>query len=135
VRVFLDTNVLVSAFAARGLCADLLELVLLEHEIVLGTSVVRELEKALREKVKLPDARAAEIVEYVSGEAVQVVPRAAPSSAPVDPDDALVLGEAIAAGAEVFVTGDAALVRVGMVENVRVVTPRQFWEMLQSAKP
>jgi len=26
VRVFLDTNVLVSAFAARGLCSDLLEM-------------------------------------------------------------------------------------------------------------
>jgi hypothetical protein len=33
-RVFLDTNVLVSAFATRGLCADLLELVLLQHELI-----------------------------------------------------------------------------------------------------
>jgi len=135
VRVFLDTNVLVSAFAARGLCADLLELVLLEHELVLGGKVVRELDKALRAKLKLPAARSAEIVGYVSGEAVQIVPDAAPSDAAVDPDDALVLGEAAAARAEVFVTGDAALAKLGVVENVRVVTPRQFWEMLQSARP
>jgi uncharacterized protein len=40
VRVFLDTNVLVSAFATRGLCADLLELVLLEHDLVLGRWVI-----------------------------------------------------------------------------------------------
>ena len=31
-RVFLDTNVQVSAFATRGLCADVLRLVLAEHE-------------------------------------------------------------------------------------------------------
>ena len=47
-RVYLDTNVLVSAFAARGLCADLLEVVLLEHEFTLGRNVLSELGKALR---------------------------------------------------------------------------------------
>ena len=34
VRVFFDTNVLVSAFLARGLCADLLRLVLREHSLL-----------------------------------------------------------------------------------------------------
>jgi hypothetical protein len=32
--VFLDANVLVSAFATRGLSAELLELVLLEHRLI-----------------------------------------------------------------------------------------------------
>lgn len=134
-RVFLDTNVLVSAFAARGLCADLLEIVLLEHDLVLGGNVVRELDKALREKLKLPAVRSAEILEYISGEAVQIVPSAPASDAAVDPDDALVLGEAVASAAEVFVTGDAALLKLGGAGSLRIVAPRQFWEMLQSTKP
>jgi uncharacterized protein len=62
VRVFLDTNVLVSAFASRGLCAEVLELVLLDHDLILGRNVLRELDKALREKVKLPVVRSIEIV-------------------------------------------------------------------------
>lgn len=52
-RIFLDANVLVSAFASRGLCADVLELVLLEHDLVVGQNVLRELKKALREKVSV----------------------------------------------------------------------------------
>ena len=32
-RVFLDTNVLVSAFATRGLCADVLRHVLADHQL------------------------------------------------------------------------------------------------------
>jgi putative PIN family toxin of toxin-antitoxin system len=135
VRVFLDANVLVSAFAARGLCADLLEVVLLEHDLVLGRHVVREVRKALRQKLKLPPARAAEIVEFVSGEATRFVDESAPSDARVDPDDALVLGEAIAANAEVFVTGDAALLKFGAVEKLPIVTPRRFWEMLHTDTP
>ena len=44
-RVFFDTNVLVSAFLARGLCADLLRLVLTEHPV--APSPVQTLELGL----------------------------------------------------------------------------------------
>lgn len=133
-RVFLDTNVLVSAFASRGLCADLFELVLLEHDLVIGRNVLRELKKALRGKVKLPESRAAEIVEFVSGEAVQIVARSTPAAAAVDPDDALVLGEALAGEVEVFVTGDAALLELASIGGIGVVSPRRFWEILRSTE-
>jgi putative PIN family toxin of toxin-antitoxin system len=135
VRVFLDTNVLVSAFASRGLCADLLEVVLLEHDLLLGRHVVRELSRALRKKLKLPATRASQIVEFISSEAAEIVDESEPSGAGVDPDDALVLGEAIAARAAVFVTGDAALLELGTIEKLPVVTPRRFWEMLHADKP
>lgn len=133
-RVFLDTNVLVSAFASRGLCADLFELVLLEHELVIGRNVLRELKKALRRKVKLSESRAAEIVEFVSSESVQIVTRSSPVAAAVDPDDALVLGEALAGEADVFVTGDAALLELPSIGEIAVVSPRRFWEILSSTE-
>ena len=131
-RVFLDTNVLVSAFASRGLCADLLELVLLEHDLVLGRNVLRELDKALREKVRLSAAHAAEIAELVCGEAVLLVDQAEPARVKAEADDAQVLGEAFAGHAEVFVTGDAVLLKLRAVGPLRIVSPRQFWETLRT---
>ena len=131
-KVFLDTNVLVSAFASRGLCADLLEVVLLEHDLILGQNVLRELGKALRDKVKLPAARAAEIVEFVSGEAARIVDQAGPAAAKVDADDALVLGEALAGDAELFVTGDAALLQLAAIDGLKIASPRGFWDTLHS---
>ena len=130
-RVFLDTNVLVSAFASRGLCADLLELVLLEHDLLTGRHVLRELAKALREKLKLPATRVAEIVEFVSGDAVQVVQMPVAVRARVDRDDALVLGEAVAGRADVFVTGDGGLLSLRSLDPLRIVAPRQLWEILR----
>jgi putative PIN family toxin of toxin-antitoxin system len=132
VRLFLDTNVLVSAFAVRGLSTDLLDVVLLEHDLVTGRAVLQELEKALRAKIKLPAERCAEIVEYVSSEAVLVAENASPASCNAEEDDRLVLGEALLAGAEAFVTGDAALVALGSVEGMRILTPRQLWDLLRS---
>ena len=134
-RVFLDTNVLVSAFAARGLCADLFELVLLEHDLSVGRNVLRELAKALRVKVKLPAARAAEIVDLVSSEAARIVDEVTTIDAKVDPDDALVLGEALAGQAELFITGDAALLRLGAVGHLEIASPRRFWEILHAHRP
>lgn len=133
-RVFLDTNVLVSAFASRGICADLFELALMEHELVVGINVLRELERALREKIRLPSARVAEVVEFVGGEASLVVEAARPAAGRVDADDALVLGEACVGQAELFVTGDAALVRLGSIQGLRIVSPRQFWEALHGSR-
>jgi putative PIN family toxin of toxin-antitoxin system len=133
VRVFLDTNVLVSAFATRGLCADLLELVLLEHDLVLGRHVVRELNKALRSKLRLPAARARAIVDFVSSEATQTIEQSAPALVQADPADARVLGEALAAKAALFVIGDAALLELGTIENMEIVSPRGFWEKMKNA--
>ena len=58
-RVFFDTNVLAAAFATRGLCADLFAHVLLEHELVVGEVVLRELRNKLKTKLKLPVRRSA----------------------------------------------------------------------------
>jgi putative PIN family toxin of toxin-antitoxin system len=132
VRVFLDTNVLVSAFASRGLCADLFETVLLEHDLLVGRNVLRESGRALRRKVKLPAAVVDDILKFVSGEAAAVVTEPATVDAKVDPEDALVLGEALAGAADVFVTGDLALLRLDSLGKLRIVSPREFWEILHS---
>ena len=132
-RVILDTNVLVSAFASRGLCTDLLELVLLEHEFVIGRQVLDELNKALTAKLKLPPAQAKAIVDFVSGEAAQVIDQTGPARVRADPADARVLGEALAAKAVVFVTGDSALIGLRAIENLEIVSPRGFWERIRKA--
>lgn len=132
-RVFLDTNVLVSAFASRGLCADVVELVLLDHDLVVGRQVLGELNKALMTKLKLLPARAKAIVDFVSGEAAQLIDHAASARVRADPADARVLGEALAAKAAVFVTGDAALIALRAIESMEIVSPRGFWEKMKKA--
>jgi putative PIN family toxin of toxin-antitoxin system len=131
VKVFLDTNVLVSAFATRGLSADLFEMVLLEHELVTGHRVLQELENVLRRKIRLPAARCAEIVEFLRAEAARVVEDAPEAHCGAEPADRAILGEALAGEAQAFVTGDAALVALGEISGMPILTPRRFWELLR----
>ena len=131
-RVFLDTNVLVSAFATRGLSADLFDLVLIEHELITGRAVLAELERALRLKIKLPAARCAEILEFVSGETEFIAEDAPRADCDADDDDKRVLGEALTGQADAFVTGDAAVAALKRLGAMQILTPRQLWEALRA---
>jgi predicted nucleic acid-binding protein len=93
--------------------------------------VVQELNKALRSKLRLPAARARAIVDFVSSEATQTIEHAAPALVQADPADARVLGEALAAKVALFVTGDAALLELGTIETMEIVSPRGFWEKMK----
>jgi putative PIN family toxin of toxin-antitoxin system len=137
VRVALDTNVLVSAVAARGLCADVFNLVLAEHELIIGETVLSELKRVLREKIRVPSKLVEEFVTLLRTEGV-VVKQGEPLVIAIrDKTDIPVLGEAIASKAEVLVTGDKDLLDVSDVLPLRILTPRGLWEELRqdSARP
>ena len=133
-RVFLDTNVLVSAVATHGLCAEVLHVVLAEHDLILGERVLGELRKVLRQKIGL-DAGAIEHVEAFLRRQGHVVRNKRPPSLAVrDADDSLVLAEAIEAGVDVVVTGDNDVLSVAGQAPFPIVTPRGFWNLLRSER-
>jgi putative PIN family toxin of toxin-antitoxin system len=135
VRVLLDTNVLVSAYATRGLCADVLRVILSEHEMVVAEVVLEELERVLFTKIGLPHGMVAEILEALREHPVQPRPAGEPDHPDVaDPDDAWVLASAIEARVEVLVTGDPDLLDVADdVAGIRILSPRGFWSLLRGA--
>ena len=132
-RVFLDTNVLVSAFATRGVCADVLRVVLAEHTLVTGEVVLRELARALRTRVRLPGRAVDEILAFLREYEVVRKPAAA-SPLPIrDQSDRWVLASAVAAKADVLVTGDRDLLDVAARAPIPIVDPRGFWELLRQS--
>jgi putative PIN family toxin of toxin-antitoxin system len=132
VRVALDTNVLVSAVATRGLCADIFNLVLAQHQLVVSVTVLAELRRVLRQKMGVPSKVIKEVDGLLRREAI-IAPKAnALSIAIRDETDLPVLAEAIAAGAEVLVTGDRDLLDITDKLPIRILTPRGLWEQLRS---
>lgn len=124
-RVFLDTNVLVSAFASRGLCTDLLKVVLGEHDLLVSNLVVEEFEHVLRDKLGVPKKaleRALAIFDDVE------VVRSGRKFA--ENDDAI-LAAAIESEARVFVTGDQELLTAARGFPIQAVSPRGFMELLR----
>jgi len=130
-RVFLDTNVLVSAFATRGVCADLLRVVLAEHSLVTSEVVLGELGRVLRKRIGLPAGAVKEIDEFLRENEVAPKP-ATPAAVPKrDPSDQWVLASAMESRADVLVTGDRDLLDIAAVVPIKIVDPRGFWDLVR----
>lgn len=131
-RVALDTNVLVSAVATRGLCADIFNLVLAQHQLVVGVTVLTELQRVLRQKMRVPTKIVRELDGFLRREAIITEKVNALSIAIRDEADVAVLAQAVAGGAEVLVTGDRDLLEITDRLPVRILTPRGLWEQLRN---
>ncbi len=127
-KVFLDTNVLVSALATRGLCADLYERLLAEHEVVIGEPVVLEVLDILQRKFRATD----ELLIKVEAELrlLRVIPaQAVAPTLPIrDVDDPWIIACALQAAVDCFVTGDAELLALKRVGNLPIISPRVCWQ-------
>ena len=131
-RVYLDTNVFVSALATRGLCADLFQAILADHQLVVGETVLTELRRVLSKKLKMAPSLIDEVEAFLRSQG-EVVSDPPPTTLEVrDPADRLVVAEAIAGGADVLVTGDGDLLSVAAGAPLPIVAPRAFWELLKA---
>lgn len=130
-RICLDSNVLVAAFIARGLCADLLRLVLSEHDLVIPEVVAEEVRRVLATKLEANQS-ALSAVDAVF-ERCSMVPDAK-IACPIslrDPDDERVLAGALAAGVEILISGDQDLLVVAEESPIRILSPRGFLTLVR----
>lgn len=130
-RVVLDTNVLLAAFAAHGLCEALLAVCLQSHEVILSEHILTELNDHLKGKLKMSPDQRREIDTLLREGATIVEPAEIPSKACPDPDDLPVLGTAVTGRADALVTGDAQLLRVKAFQGVPILSPRAFYDRLR----
>ena len=125
---FPDTNVLAAAIAARGLCNELPEIIIHDHELLTCQAVLDELERVLAEKLHLPPPVVAGFLSLVRAEGTIIKPpREIPPIRIQDAGDIPILACAIAGKADVFVTGDKELLDLRKVEGLVVVPPRELW--------
>lgn len=134
-RVFPDTNVLISAFLSNGTCYRLVQHLIdrPEHQLIIGEIVLREAKEKLRRKIRAPEAEIETFADLLlSGGLPSPLPDRLLSISVRDPDDGWVLASALHVGAEVLVTGDRDLLDIAAeVSELSIITPRTLWDMLQ----
>lgn len=128
-RIFLDTNVLVSVTPRAGLCAELLERILTEPDCELLTGEVNliELRAVLQRPVFNVSKRLIDEIENALRDQTIVARPARPARLPLrDPDDRWVLAPAIEGRADVLITGDKDLLDIADQSPVRILSPREL---------
>ena len=124
-KVFLDTNVLASALATRGLCKEVLDIVITAHQLVSCHLVLDELQDVLARKFRVPAPIIREGIAMLKAEA-EFAPRGSRHPMAVkEINDREIIASAIEAKVDIFVTGDKELLTLA---KVRIASPRAFWE-------
>ncbi len=127
-KVFLDTNVLASAFATRGLCSDVLREVFASHDLYTSLEVLEELRSVLKNKFGFPEELVKKIFLLLQREAKTAYTQEQVKIHIKDKSDIPIVNAAVAAGSHVFVTGDKELARI---QNLKIISPRKFWEIIK----
>ena len=131
-RVVLDANVLLAAFAARGLCEAVFHVCLVRHEIVLSEHILKEVRRNIPLKLKARARDAAEIIALLREVATLVQPARVEATACRDPDDLPILGTLVAAKADCLVTGDQDLLEIREFRGAPILSPRAFHDRLEA---
>lgn len=134
-KIVLDTNVIVAAFASRGLSHLILRRCLKKHELILSPHILQELEAAFIRKLKMPLEKVRLNINFL----VKACPLrdASPVDSSVcrDPKDLNVLGLALHSEADIIVSGDADLLSIRSFKRIPIWSPRQFWEVERKKDP
>jgi putative PIN family toxin of toxin-antitoxin system len=136
VRGFPDSNVWISAFTTHGLCTELIRRLLKHHgrqwELLSAIVVREEVTRILATKFDADKQDLALAQRTMAIASVTTAPLAAQcnlASIP-DPDDVPIIAAALAAEADLFVTGDKPLLALEHIESLQIVSPRTAWERL-----
>lgn len=129
--VVLDTNVIVAAFAARGLCQAVFELCLDQHRIAASPHLLSEVRKNLLKKIKMSKSKVDEIIGLLTDYSMLITPQALQTQICRDPSDDRILELARGCSADYLVTGDKDLLVLEQFESIPIVSPRQFWANLK----
>lgn len=136
-RVVLDTNTAISGLLWGGPPRRLIDAATAgEIEIICAEALLDELRDVLNrpkftQRLVLRGVTAAELLDLYRQLVHIVVPAQLPAPVTRDPDDDLVLACALAAQAEVIVSGDDDLLSLGVYAGVPILTAPAFLARLR----
>ena len=125
-RLVLDTNVLIAALIARGVCADLLEHCVLNHALVTSEFIIDELREHLIGKFGYSVEDADEAIVLIESQMERVIPVKLERPVCRDADDDQVLATAVSGQVQCIVTGDKDLLVLRRYADIEIVNPAGF---------
>jgi putative PIN family toxin of toxin-antitoxin system len=125
VRITLDSSVLIAAHISRaGVCAELLEDILLHHELVISSFILEELGRNLVKKFDFPKRDAEQVRIFLRRVSMIVQPADLP---PDSCKDVPILGTAVAGECSLLISVDRDLLEMKQFRGIPLVRPGDYW--------
>ncbi len=126
-KAVFDTNIFISAFVLPGSRAEaaLLKIIEGETELLISKPIIKEVLGVLARKFDRDTEELARVAVYLSELGMVVHPRGRLKVLSDEPDNRI-LECAVAGNAEVIVTGDQAMLRLGTYRGIQILSLKQF---------
>jgi len=132
-KIILDSNVYLAAFASHGLCQALFEYCLENHQLIVSQEILVEVERILIKKIKLPIELVETQTTFIRAQCEVCVPLVLDATVCRDPDDDHLLGLALGHNIPYLVTGDKDLLVIKNFHETAIVDLRKFWSKMTEA--
>ena len=132
VKVVFDTNVWISIFMEKRLKDEFLKIkqdltVYVSKDIGLEVSKVLQYPR-VSEILRKTGIREKDVLRILAVNAIMVEPKLKLQVVNEDAEDDKVLECALAAGADIIVSGDKHLLKLGKYKKTKILTPREFFD-------
>lgn len=127
-RIALDSSVLIATHISRaGVCAELLEDVLLHHDLVISDFILEELGRKLVDKFNFPKRDADLVGAFLRRAAIIVEPADLPPDLCRDPTDVPVVGTAVSGECALLISVDRDLLDMQTIREIPIIRPGEYW--------
>ena len=131
-RVLLDSNVWLAILTTDGQCRQMWRKVRDVSQVFGSPEILGEIEEKLRLKFGFHPRHAHLLATFVRRQTKSVTVKGSPPKVCRDPDDDYILAAAVNAGSDYLVTGDKDLLVLKNFAGMKIVTPREFAELLSA---
>ena len=129
IKVVLDTNVIIAAFVARGLSDSVFELCLDKFEVIISEYIIKEISEKLIDKIKIPKEKVNEIIDFLKDSCTIFNYESLKERICRDKKDDEILALAKGSSSKYIITGDKDLLVLINFDEIRIINPRQLWEI------
>ena len=125
-RIVLDTNVLIAAFIARGVCNELLEHCSQTHDLITSQFILDEFREKLTGRFKFTAEESSAAINLLLTKIQVVEPVKLNSPVSRDEDDDNIIATAVAGHCDCIITGDNDLLVLREFDGIAIIKPAEF---------
>ncbi len=126
-KIVLDSNIIVAAYAGRGLCNSLFELCLDRHSILISDFIINEVKRTLHNKLKMPLPNVQILIDYLKEFCILSTYNKITDNICRDKNDNDIISLAVSNNADYLITGDNDLLVLKKYNKIKIISPRDFW--------
>ena len=128
-KIFFDTNVLISAFIVNGACYEVVHDSINQHELYYTDFIIGEFKKVFKDDFHFSEGVIKECTVFIEKFFMKGNTASEIKNVCKDKDDNQLLADAVLNNIDVIVTGDKEVLDLKTYRSIHIISPAEYWRL------